>query len=126
MASLGNNVEGLLNLYEAAHLATHGEEILDRAIEFCSSHLRALLLNKMIDVSLSKRVNEALILNMPLRKSLTRLSARKFIPVYEEDESHNEILLNFAKLDFNVVQKMHQRELSDATRLDMYAYSVEL
>ncbi|KAL1560794.1 Trehalose-6-P synthase/phosphatase complex synthase subunit [Salvia divinorum] len=116
VASLENNVEGLLNLYEAAHLATHGDEILDRAIEFCSSHLRASQLNKMIDVSLSKRVNEALILNMPLRKSLTRLGARKFIPVYEEDESHNEILLNFAKLDFNVVQKMHQRELSDATR----------
>ncbi|KAG6407012.1 hypothetical protein SASPL_129992 [Salvia splendens] len=112
-ASLQNDVEGLLNLYEAAHLLTHDEGILDNAIEFCSSHLHASL-HKLDDVSLSKRVNEAL--EMPNRWSLTRLGARKFISAYQEDESHNEILLNFAKLDFNLLQKMHQRELSDATR----------
>ncbi|KAH6824298.1 hypothetical protein C2S53_015739 [Perilla frutescens var. hirtella] len=109
MESLRNNVDGLLHLYEAAHLATHGEEILDKAIEFCSSHLQMNNIN-----SLSKRVNEAL--QMPVHKSLTRLGARKFISTYQENESHNEILLNLAKLDFNIVQKMHQRELSDATR----------
>ncbi|KAH6780517.1 hypothetical protein C2S52_011754 [Perilla frutescens var. hirtella] len=114
MESLINNVDGLLNLYEAAHLATHGEETLDKAIEFCSSHLQNLV-QQMNDInSLSKCVNEAL--QMPIHKSLTRLMARKFISMYQEDESHNEILLNFAKLDFNIVQKMHQRELSDATR----------
>ncbi|KAG6407596.1 hypothetical protein SASPL_130592 [Salvia splendens] len=113
-AALQDNVEGLLNLYEAAHLLKHDEELLDRAIEFCSSHLRASVLNKAADVSLCKRVGEAL--KMPNRWSLTRLGARKFISAYQEDESHNETLLNFAKLDFNIVQKMHQRELSDATR----------
>ncbi|XP_041993268.1 bicyclogermacrene synthase-like isoform X2 [Salvia splendens] len=116
VASLENNVEGLLNLYEAAHFATNEDEVLDKAIEFCSSHLRASLLNKMANVSLSKRVNEALIMNMPIRKTLTRLGARKFIAVYEKDETRSEMVLNFAKLDFNIVQKMHQRELSDATR----------
>ncbi|KAH6808456.1 hypothetical protein C2S51_029564 [Perilla frutescens var. frutescens] len=109
MESLRNNVDGMLNLYEAAHLATHGEEILDKAIEFCSSHLQMNNVN-----SFSKCINEAL--QMPVHKSVTRLEARKFISTYQEDESHNEILLNLAKLDFNIVQKMHQRELSDATR----------
>ncbi|KAG6404825.1 hypothetical protein SASPL_132401 [Salvia splendens] len=107
-ASLQNDVEGLLNLYEAAHLLTHGEGILDNAIEFCSYNLQASL-HKLADVSLSKRVNEAL--EMPNRWSLTRLGARKFISAYQKDESHNEILLNFAKLDFNLLQKLHQREL---------------
>ncbi|KAL1555521.1 Trehalose-6-P synthase/phosphatase complex synthase subunit [Salvia divinorum] len=116
VASLENNVEGLLNLYEAAHLLKHDEDILDRAIEFCSSYLRASLHKMTANASLSKRVNEALILNMPIRKTLPRLGARKFVSLYEEDESHNEILLKFAKLDFNLVQKMHQRELSDITR----------
>ncbi|KAG6407008.1 hypothetical protein SASPL_129988 [Salvia splendens] len=115
IASLGGNVEGLLNLYEAAHLLKHDDVILEKAIEFCSSHLRASL-HKITNVSLSKRVNEALILNMPIRKTLPRLGARKFISLYEEDESHDEILLKFAKLDFNLVQKMHQMELSDLTR----------
>lgn len=31
-ASMINNVRGMLSLYEAAHLAVHGEEILDEAI----------------------------------------------------------------------------------------------
>nr|QBA83622.1 terpene synthase [Mentha x piperita] len=115
-AALRNDVESLLELYEASHLATRGEEILDSAMELCSSHLQALVNDQQLvnNVSLSKRVIEAL--KMPIRKSLTRLGARKFISLYQEDDSHNEILLNFAKLDFNIVQKMHQRELSDATR----------
>ncbi|KAG6404833.1 hypothetical protein SASPL_132409 [Salvia splendens] len=77
-ASLQNDVEGLLNLYEAAHLLTHGEGILDNAIEFCSYNLQASL-HKLADVSLSKRVNEAL--EMPNRWSLTRLGVF-FEPCY--------------------------------------------
>ena len=118
MASLENNVEGLLSLYEAAHLGTRGEDILDRALEFCLTHLHAsVLLNETSNVYLSKRVNEALVVHMPIRKTLTRYGARKFISMYQEYESRNEILLNFAKLDFNRVLMMHQRELSDLTRL---------
>ncbi|XP_057805490.1 bicyclo-germacrene synthase-like [Salvia miltiorrhiza] len=112
-ASLQDDVEGLLNLYEAAHLGTHGEEILDRAIELCSSRLQAAV-HRLTNASLSKRVGEAL--ETPIRKTLTRFGAREFIDVYEEDESHSEALLRFAKLDFNIVQKMHQRELSEVTR----------
>ncbi|KAH6812698.1 hypothetical protein C2S51_021716 [Perilla frutescens var. frutescens] len=108
--SIEDDVEGMLNLYEAAHLGQHGEEILDKAIEFCSSRLQI----KSVVNSLSKRVTEAL--RMPIRKTLTRLGARKFISLYGEDVTHNEILLNFAKLDFNILQKMHQKELSDVTR----------
>ncbi|KAI3456992.1 hypothetical protein Pfo_013655 [Paulownia fortunei] len=110
--SLINNVEGMLNLYEAAHFVVDGEEILHKALEFSSSHLESLI--HQMSNSLSTRVNEAL--KIPIRKSLTRLGARKFISMYQEDESHNETLLNFAKLDFNMVQKIHQKELSDITR----------
>ncbi|KAI3456994.1 hypothetical protein Pfo_013657 [Paulownia fortunei] len=110
--SLINNVEGMLNLYEAAHFVVDGEEILHKALEFSSSHLKSLI--HQMSNSLSARVNEAL--KIPIRKSLTRLGPRKFISMYQEDESHNETLLNFAKLDFNMVQKIHQKELSDITR----------
>nr|U3LVL5.1 RecName: Full=Germacrene D synthase; Short=LaGERDS; AltName: Full=(-)-germacrene D synthase; AltName: Full=Bicyclogermacrene synthase [Lavandula angustifolia]AGL98420.1 germacrene-D synthase [Lavandula angustifolia] len=113
MESITNDFEGLLSLYEAAYLGTHGEEILDKAIEFCSFHLQSSL-PQISNVSLSKRVEEALYI--PTHKSLTRFGARKFIPIYEEDESHKKVLLNLAKLDFNIVQKIHQKELSDLTR----------
>lgn len=36
--------------------------------------------------------------------------------MYENVESRNDLLLKFAKLDFNILQKMYQRELSKLTR----------
>nr|AQY54367.1 (-)-germacrene D synthase [Salvia officinalis] len=110
--SIKNDVEGILSLYEASNYAVDGEEILEKALEFCSSHLGSLITN--INNSLLTRVKDAL--NIPIRKTLNRLGARKFISVYEEDDSHNQKLLNFAKLDFNLVQKIHQKELSHLTR----------
>ncbi|XP_011095787.1 germacrene-D synthase-like isoform X1 [Sesamum indicum] len=106
------NVEDLLDLYEAAHFGVDGDEILDKALEFSSSKLQFLL--PIMTTSLSKQVKEAL--KIPILKSLTRLGAWKFIAAYQQHKSHNEILLNFAKLDFNIVQKMHQKELSLITR----------
>nr|E2E2N8.1 RecName: Full=(-)-germacrene D synthase; AltName: Full=Terpene synthase 3; Short=OvTPS3 [Origanum vulgare]ADK73619.1 terpene synthase 3 [Origanum vulgare] len=110
--SLITDVEGLLSLYEASNYGINGEEIMDKALKFSSSHLEGSI-HKM-PTSLSRRVKEAL--DMPISKTLTRLGARKFISLYQEDESHNELLLKFAKLDFNIVQKMHQRELHHITR----------
>ncbi|GMP22993.1 hypothetical protein CsSME_00000764 [Camellia sinensis var. sinensis] len=51
-----------------------------------------------------------------LDKGLTRLEAACYFFFYEQDDSHNKVLLNFAKLDFNLLQKMHQWELSEITR----------
>ncbi|KAG6432851.1 hypothetical protein SASPL_104439 [Salvia splendens] len=111
--SLIDDVEGMLSLYEASNYGINGEDILDRALEFTSSHLRNSL-HKIMSTSLSNRVKEAL--EMPISKSLIRLGAKKFISMYRQDESHNQTLLNFAKLDFNIVQKIHQRELHHITR----------
>ncbi|KAL2245367.1 UNVERIFIED_CONTAM: Beta-caryophyllene synthase [Sesamum indicum] len=110
--SIMEDVEGMLELYEAAHLGVHEEDILDKALHFSSSHLESLAPH--MTSSHSALVDEAL--KFPVRKNLTRVGARKFISAYQEDESHNEILLNFAKMDFNIVQKIHQKELSDLTR----------
>ncbi|PIN22663.1 (-)-germacrene D synthase [Handroanthus impetiginosus] len=110
--SLISNVKGMLTLYEAAHFGLNGEDILDEALEFSSTHLKSIAVH--VSNSLATQINEAL--NMPLRKSLNRLRARKFMSIYEQEESHNDILLKFAKLDFNLLQKMHQKELSGITR----------
>ncbi|KAL0399304.1 UNVERIFIED_CONTAM: Bicyclogermacrene synthase [Sesamum radiatum] len=110
--SLIENIEGMLELFEAAQFRIAGEEILEKALEFSSSNLEVLLPN--MSSSLSRQVKEAL--KIPILKSSNRVGAKKFISIYQQDESHNEILLNFAKLDFNIIQKMHQKELSDITR----------
>ncbi|KAL5823769.1 hypothetical protein ACOSQ4_021669 [Xanthoceras sorbifolium] len=55
-------------------------------------------------------------LDRPIRKSLIRPEARHYMSVYQEDPLHNEVVLAFAKLDFNILQKLHQKELSDITQ----------
>ncbi|KAG6577411.1 hypothetical protein SDJN03_24985, partial [Cucurbita argyrosperma subsp. sororia] len=36
--------------------------------------------------------------------------------MYQEDPSHSQTLLAFSKLDFNLLQKLHQKELKELTR----------
>nr|GMD75791.1 (-)-germacrene D synthase-like [Ipomoea batatas]GMD75793.1 (-)-germacrene D synthase-like [Ipomoea batatas] len=65
---------------------------------------------------LRSQVSEAL--RQPIWKRLTRIEARRYISVYEVDETHDTVLLKFAKLDFNLLQKEHQKELGNLTRWD--------
>ncbi|KAL2505298.1 Alpha-humulene/(-)-(E)-beta-caryophyllene synthase [Abeliophyllum distichum] len=108
--SLISDVPGLLSLYEAAHYGVHGEEILEEALKFSVSHLRSMIHHA--SNPLSRQVSEAL--EMPIHKTLTRLGVKKFLSINQQ--SCEDMLLNFAKLDFNILQKMHQKELSDITR----------
>lgn len=111
--SLIDDVRGMLSLYEATHLRIHGEDLLDEALNFTTKHLNFALAN------LSNNTFEAQLvhaLNQPIHKGLTRLESRHYISFYEQVDSHNKVLLDFAKLDFNLLQKLHQGELSEITR----------
>ncbi|XP_068340125.1 (-)-germacrene D synthase-like [Pyrus communis] len=111
--SLVDDVVGLLSLYEATHLRIHGEEILDEALTFTTTNLKSATFR--LSPPLAKAVSHAL--NQPLRKGLPRVEARYYLSVYQElRESPNKTLLTFAKLDFNRLQRVHQKELSEITR----------
>lgn len=110
---LTKDVKGMLSLYEAAYFRVHEEDILEEALEFTTSHLQHLK-DKSPNHPLLAQVTHAL--KMPILKGLTRLEARRYISIYQEFESHSKVLLNFAKLDFNQLQKVHQGELSHITR----------
>ena len=119
-ASLIDDVAGLLCLYEAAYLGIPEEDILDEAIAFTTSHLELMVTDDQVishdhhhHHHLVEEINHAM--NRPIRKGLPRLEARYYINIYTGDESHNQILLNFAKLDFNMLQVQHQKELSNIT-----------
>lgn len=103
----------MLALYEAAHLRVNGETILDEALDFTTAHLASIATGSS-NHWLTEQINHAL--NRPLHKSLQRLEARFYIPIYQQDPLHNEALLTFAKLDFNILQKLHQKELSEIVR----------
>ncbi|XP_031247786.1 casbene synthase, chloroplastic-like [Pistacia vera] len=111
--SLTNDVRGMLSLYEATHLRLHGEEILEEALDFTTSHLKSLA--EKSSPHFAKHIMNAL--DLPLHQGVPRLEARQYISFYEEDhEFRNETLLMFAKLDFNKVQLLHQQEMKYLTR----------
>ncbi|NP_001234055.1 sesquiterpene synthase 9 [Solanum lycopersicum] len=113
--TLTNDVQGLLSLYEASHLRVRNEEILEEALTFTTTHLESIVSNlSNNNNSLKVEVGEAL--TQPIRMTLPRMGARKYISIYENNDAHHHLLLKFAKLDFNMLQKFHQRELSDLTR----------
>jgi len=111
--SLITDVCGLLSLYEACHLRCHGDAILEEALPFAITHLESIDERK-VSTSLAKQVSHAL--KQPLRKGLPRLEARHYIIFYQEEPSHDEVLLTMAKLDFNLLQEQHQKELGAITR----------
>ncbi|KAI5642195.1 hypothetical protein M9H77_00273 [Catharanthus roseus] len=106
------DVKGMLSLYEASNYRIQGENILEEALLFTTSQLEYIL--KELSGSLAAQVKRAL--NFPIQKTLTRLGGRHFISLYQEDETHNDLLLTFAKLDFNILQKLHQKELNEISK----------
>ncbi|KAG5546367.1 hypothetical protein RHGRI_018520 [Rhododendron griersonianum] len=111
--SLTNDVQGMLSLYEATHLRVHGEGLLEEALDFTTTHLNSALPN-LSNNPIAAQIVHAL--DQPIHLGLTRLESRHYISFYEQDDSHNKVLLDFAKLDFNLLQKLHQRELSEIAR----------
>ncbi|KAF4365547.1 hypothetical protein CsatB_018641 [Cannabis sativa] len=110
--SLKSDIEGMLSLYEASYLSYVEENILDEALAFTTTNLK-LVANKK-EHPLSHEISLALY--RPLRKTLVRLYARHYISIYEKQPSHNKVLLQFAKLDFNLLQSLHKKELSEISR----------
>ncbi|MBA0742602.1 hypothetical protein Gogos_015642, partial [Gossypium gossypioides] len=98
--SLTSDVKGLLELYEAAHLRVHGEDILEEALGFTTTHLDLAKATGTIEFPLSVLVYRAR--DRPICKCLPRLEARRFIDIYKDDGSHDKTLLKFAELDFNL------------------------
>ncbi|XP_020207457.1 (-)-germacrene D synthase [Cajanus cajan] len=110
---LANDMQGMLSLYEAAQLRLQGEEILEEAHNFT-----LIQLNKSVTTQLSPFL-EAHVhhsLGQSHRRGIPRLEARSYISFYQEDLSHDEKLLTFAKLDFNMLQEQHKKEASDLTK----------
>ncbi|XP_055960452.1 alpha-copaene synthase-like isoform X3 [Mercurialis annua] len=115
--SITNDVFGMLSLYEAAHLSIPGENILDEALDFTTATLQSFL--PELTNHLATHVSHSL--NRPIRKCLPRLETRYYIDAYPMEKSYDETLLKFAKLDFNMLQKLHQKELYIVREWDIKA-----
>ncbi|KAI0493039.1 hypothetical protein KFK09_027315 [Dendrobium nobile] len=107
------DVKGMLNLYEASFLAMEGKDKLDEAGKFALKHLkyhdRSLLSSQLVE-----KVEHAL--ELPLHCRMSRLHTRWFIDAYGKQKNFNPTLLEFAKLDFNMVQSIYKIELQELSR----------
>ncbi|XP_030462339.1 (+)-alpha-terpineol synthase-like [Syzygium oleosum] len=111
--SLEKDVKGLLGLYEASFHGLEGESILDEAQDFASKHLKNLNLDE-IPTCLARKVLHAL--DMPIHWRPNRLEARWFMEMYEKQQDMIPSLLRLAKIDFNLVQSIHRKEVSNLAR----------
>ncbi|KAK6129778.1 hypothetical protein DH2020_036485 [Rehmannia glutinosa] len=109
--NLKGDIKGLLSLYEASHLRYHGEAILDEGLIFSTTHLESI---DNSSTFMGRQVRHAL--EQSLQRGIPRIEAHNFIAFYEEDESKDESLLRLAKLDFNLLQMLHKKELYEITR----------
>ncbi|GMH30305.1 hypothetical protein Nepgr_032148 [Nepenthes gracilis] len=107
--SLKTDINGVIQLYEASLLALHGENIMDKAKDFSEECLKDL--NPNIDTSILKQVTRAM--EHPLHWTVQWFWVRWQIDAYEHQIDKNPMLLELAKLNFNVIQAIHQRELQE-------------
>lgn len=105
------NVKGMIELFEASHLALEGENVLKEAKDFSWGYLKGIISN--IDNKLAKQVAHCL--ERPLHRRVQWFDIRWYIDLYME-EGVDRTLLKLAKLNFNMVQAVHQKELKLISR----------
>ncbi|CAO2164463.1 unnamed protein product [Urochloa humidicola] len=107
-----DDVSSVVMLYDAAHLRTHGEEILDSIITFNKSHLQAAK-EKGFEPELAEEVRFTL--ETTRFRRVERVEARRYMSVYENKAIRNEAILEFARLDYNILQVLYCEELKELT-----------
>lgn len=101
-------------MYEASFLLVEGESVLEEARDFATKTLKEFIMKPNTDQNLCAMVSHAL--ELPLHWRILRSEARWFIDAYRSREDMNPILLEFAELDFNMVQAVHQEDLKQMSR----------
>ncbi|XP_019453759.1 PREDICTED: tricyclene synthase EBOS, chloroplastic-like isoform X2 [Lupinus angustifolius] len=110
--SLGKDIKGMLSLYEASFLGYEGEEIMDKAKDFTSFHLRVH--NEDKESIHFEKVSHAL--ELPMHHRIQRMEAQWYIDAYGRRKDANRVLLDAAKLDFNIVQSTLQKDIQELSQ----------
>uniref|UniRef100_A0A0D3FUB9 Uncharacterized protein n=1 Tax=Oryza barthii TaxID=65489 RepID=A0A0D3FUB9_9ORYZ len=112
--SLADDPRGLLSLYNAAHLFIHGEPELEEAISFARHHLESMNRHNILKAPLADQVRRAL--HLPLPRTHKRVEMVSYMFEYGREDGHNPVILELAKLDFNLLQRVHLKELKEISR----------
>ncbi|XP_055816086.1 1,8-cineol synthase, chloroplastic-like isoform X2 [Solanum dulcamara] len=112
------DIKGVLYLYEASFLAIEGEKELELARNLTEKHLREYLADHQnknyMDQNLVELVHHAL--ELPLHWRMLRIETKWFINYYKKRQDMIPFLLEFASIDFNIVQEAHVEDLKYVAR----------
>uniref|UniRef100_A0A0E0DCP4 Terpene synthase n=1 Tax=Oryza meridionalis TaxID=40149 RepID=A0A0E0DCP4_9ORYZ len=119
---IANDPRGLLSLYNAAHLLIHGEPELEEAISFAREQLKLMSQDNVLNPPLACQVRRAL--TLPLPRTFKRVETICYMLEYQLEEGNIPILLDLARLDFNLLQHIHLKELKAISEWwkDLYGY----
>lgn len=108
-------INGLMSLYEASQLSIEGEEALEEAGDICLKFLTSSMAN--LDHHQARVVENALA--NPHYRSLSKFMANNFFGKsnYGEANGWINVLQDVAKIEFNIVQSLHQDELVQISKL---------
>ncbi|CAN7091478.1 unnamed protein product [Brassica rapa subsp. narinosa] len=104
---LTRDAKGILSLYEAAHMGTTTDYILDEALTFTLSNLESL--SCTCKPNLSRLIRNSL--GLAQHKNMEILVAKEFIRFYEKEEDSDLTLIKFSKLNFKFLQLLYLQEL---------------
>ncbi|KAK7843546.1 alpha-farnesene synthase, partial [Quercus suber] len=110
--STRTNIKRMLELLEASHLALEGEDLMDAARDFSTETLKDCIPN--LDCDLAEQVSH--VFELPSQRRLQWFDVKWHINAYEKDRHMNAMLLELAKLHFNIVQATLQKELRESSR----------
>ncbi|KAJ6693395.1 hypothetical protein OIU85_004190 [Salix viminalis] len=106
---LAEDKRGMLSLHEASYLATKNEEILLHAQKLTRTSLQQLM--PLMSSNCSSYVAQAL--KLPRHLRMARLESRNYISCYRKEKNFNLDLFQLARVDFNMVQQLHNTELTE-------------
>ena len=112
-------INGFISLYEASYLSTKSDTKLQNYIRFFATQQ----LRDFVDTHSNKNCESfgvgemvAQALDMPYHWRMRRLATRSYINLYGMKPNKNPVLVELAKLDFNIVQAVYQEELKYVSR----------
>ncbi|XP_010417167.1 PREDICTED: tricyclene synthase, chloroplastic-like [Camelina sativa] len=114
-----DDINGLLSLYEASYLSTKSDTKLKILIRPCATQqLRDFVDTHSNEDFGSCDIGEMVVqaLDMPYHWRMRRLATRWYIDVYGKRRNKNLVVDELAKIDFNIVQAIHQEELKYVSR----------
>ncbi|KAF8096410.1 hypothetical protein N665_0309s0036 [Sinapis alba] len=109
-----DDINSIISLYEASYLSTKLDTKLHEVIRpFATEQIRRFVDGDHDDETCNVVLREKAIhaLEMPFHWRMRRLETRWYIDAYEKKHDMNLVLIQFAKIDFNIVQVAHQEDL---------------